>query len=53
MYLDVRKTVLDNLIPVHERGTPYVQHNCGLQIREKQSEEIIKRRQGAGERRER
>jgi hypothetical protein len=45
--------VLDNLVPVRGRGTPYVQHNYGLQIREKHSEEIIKRRQGAGERRER
>ena len=45
--------MLDNLVPVCGRGTPYVQHDYGLQIREKRSEEIIKRRQGAGERRER
>jgi hypothetical protein len=45
--------MLDNLVPVRRRGTPYVQHNYELQIREKLSEEIIKRRQSAGERRER
>ena len=45
--------MLDNLVPVRRRDTPYVQHNYELQIREKLSEEIINRRQGAGERRER
>jgi hypothetical protein len=45
--------MFDNPILTRRRDTSHIQQDYGVQIREKLSEEIIKRRQDAWERKER